>query len=119
MTDTTTEYPDDADGKALRRIAATGADMMRPMVIEFSVDVPDETAARAVAEGVSTHVSTHGYTASVDRDGEDGLLTVYCARSMLATYRGVVDAQLEINALCTPLGGNCDGWGTWGNTQGR
>src|SRR5262245_62037121 len=68
MTDTPTEYPNDADGKALRRIAATGADMMRPMVIEFSVDVPDETAARAVAEGVSTH----GYTASVDRDGEDG-----------------------------------------------
>lgn len=29
--------PDDADGDALRTVADAGADMSRPMVIEFSV----------------------------------------------------------------------------------
>ena len=33
-------YPDDADGDALRRIASTGADMSRPMQIDFFVAVP-------------------------------------------------------------------------------
>ena len=46
-------YPDDADGDALRKVAESGADMSRPMVIEFSVDVPDERAARRVAEVVA------------------------------------------------------------------
>jgi regulator of RNase E activity RraB len=114
MTSSTTEYPDDADGDALRRVAGDGADMSRPMVIEFTVDAPDETAASVVAE----RVSARGYIPSIYRD-EDGSITVCCAKRMLATYRGVVDAQAEINALCTPLGANCDGWGTWGNTQGR
>jgi len=115
MTSTTTEYPDDADGDALRRVAANGADMSQPMVIEFTVDAPDEAVASAVTE----RVSTRGYIASIYRDDEDGSITVCCAKSMLATYNGVVDAQAEINALCTSLGAHCDGWGTWGNHQGR
>jgi hypothetical protein len=48
--------PGDADGDALRKVAESGADMSRPTVIEFSVDVPDERAARRVAEVVAPSV---------------------------------------------------------------
>jgi hypothetical protein len=40
-----------------------------------------------------------------------------CAKEMLATYEAVVDVQSELNRLLQPYGGQCDGWGTLGNTQ--
>jgi len=40
-----------------------------------------------------------------------------CGKSMLATYDGVLSVQAQLNKLLVPLGGNCDGWGTFGNTQ--
>ena len=43
------DYPGDADGDALRRVAATGANMSRPMEIEFFVAIPDREAGEAIA----------------------------------------------------------------------
>ena len=86
-------YPDDADGDALRKVAESGADMSRPMVIEFSVDVPDERAARRVAEVVSPV----GFYPSIFRHDETDSWSVYCAKEMLATHEAVVDVQSELN----------------------
>jgi hypothetical protein len=47
-------FPADSDDDVLRRVAETGADMSRPMVIEFSVDVPDQPIAHRAAELVAT-----------------------------------------------------------------
>ena len=106
-------YPDDADGDALRRVADAGADMSQPMVIEFSVDVPNEHAARRVAEVVAAR----GFEPSIFHSDEDHSWSVYCAKEMLATYEGVIEVQSELNKLLQPYGGDCDGWGTFGNTQ--
>jgi hypothetical protein len=106
-------YPDDADGDALRKVAEGGADMSRPMVIEFSVDVPDERAARRVAEVVAPA----GFDPSLFHDDETDSWSVYCAKEMLATHENVIDVQSELNRLLQPHGGHCDGWGTFGNTQ--
>jgi hypothetical protein len=83
------------------------------MVIDFSVDVPDEHTARRVAE----IVAGHGFDPSIFEDDDSGSWSVYCSKSMLATYDGVVAVQAQLNELLGPYGGSCDGWGTFGNTQ--
>ena len=103
-------YPDDADGDALRNVASSGADMSCSMVIDFSVGAPDEHSAREAAE----RVEARGYDPSLHQD-DDGRWTVYCAKSMLATYEGVVEARKELNQLLEPLGCVCDGWASFGN----
>ena len=106
-------YPNDADGDALRSAEESGADMSLPMVIDFAVDVPDEHTARRVAE----IVAGHGFDPSIFEDDDSGSWSVYCSKSMLATYDGVVAVQAQLNELLGPYGGSCDGWGTFGNTQ--
>ena len=106
-------YPNDADGDALHLVVEAGADMSRPMIIEFSIDVPDERTANQVSE----LVAPLGFDASVSYDEDDEARSVYCGKSMLATYDGVVSVQTQLNKLLVPLGANCDGWGTFGNTQ--
>ena len=53
------DFPNDADGDALRRVAADGSDLSRPVSIDFTVAVPDsgaglEVAVRAGALGYQT-----------------------------------------------------------------
>jgi hypothetical protein len=45
--------------------------------------------------------------------------SVYCGKTMLATYEGVVSVQAQLNELGRPHCGNCDGWGTFGNGGAR
>jgi hypothetical protein len=105
------DYPDDADGGALRGLASGGSDMSRPMEIDFTIAVPDERAARNVAAAVVKR----GYAADVFFDDEDNAWTCTCTKTMLATYEGVVAAQRELADVCAPFGGTCDGWGSFGN----
>jgi hypothetical protein len=51
-------------------------------------------------------------------DGGSGSWTCYCSKTMLLTHTAVVDVQAELNRLAEPLGGYCDGWGTFGNAEG-
>jgi hypothetical protein len=110
---TVINYPADADGDALRKVVEGGADMSRPMVIDFSVDAADEVVARRIAEVVTPL----GFVPSISQNEDGKSWSVYCAKSMLATYEGVVGVQAQLNELLAPLGANCDGWGTFGNTQ--
>ena len=108
-------YPADDDGDALRMVATSGADMSKPMTIEFTVAVPSVDIARSLAE----RISAVGYSPDLFVDDEGGAVSLYCARSMLATYEGVVAAQSELNSICELVGANCDGWITAGNKQGN
>jgi regulator of RNase E activity RraB len=105
------DYPDDNDGDALRKVAEAGADMSSPMVIEFSIEAADERSARNIAE----LVDAQGFDPSISDNEGRGSWSVYCAKSMLATYDGVVAVQAELTALVAAHGGHCDGWGTFGN----
>jgi hypothetical protein len=61
-------YPDEDDGDALRRVTEHGADMSRPMKIEFSIDVPDEERARSLAE----RIAAPSYVPDTFADDESG-----------------------------------------------
>src|SRR5436190_13453550 len=108
-----TIYPDDDDGDTLKAVEAAGADMSKPMRIEFTIDVPDEERARSLAE----RIAAHGYEPDIFIDDEDGSVSIYCARIMLASHEGVVAAQADLNVLCVPFAAACDGWVTAGNKQ--
>ncbi len=108
-----TLYPDDDDGDVLKKVEAHGADMSKPMRIEFSIDVPDVERARSLSE----RIAAHGYEPDIFINDEDGTVSIYCARTMLATHEGVVAAQAELNVLCVTFAAICDGWITAGNKR--
>ena len=102
-------FPDNADGDALRRLAESGADMTSPMVIDFAVAIPDEPSGKAIAlKAIAT-----GYKASVDQDSESSEWTCYCSKSMFATYMDVINCQLELDKIAVAYGGFVDGWSTF------
>jgi hypothetical protein len=105
------QYPDDADGEALRRVASMGCDMTEPMEIDFFVAVPDQEAGQRVAE----LATGHGYRTKLVYDEEDDAWDCYCTKLMVPTYEAVCGAQLELDALSRPVNGYMDGWGTEGN----
>jgi len=107
------DYPNNADGDALRRIATDGSDMSKPMVIDFSVAVPDEISGNHVASAARSA----GYDSHVLQDKDSGEWTCYCTKSMIATYESVVSIQEELNEISRPFAGYTDGWGTFGNVD--
>src|SRR5688572_19035504 len=94
------EYPNDADGDALRRLEADRNDMTRPMAIDFTVAVPSRSAGQAVADAAQEM----GYRTSVEQNEEDHAWTCYCTKHMVATYEAVVLAQRELDRLSGPHG---------------
>ncbi len=105
-------YPNDADGDALRRVAADGSDMSRPMFVDFQIAVPDEASAKGVADAAAKL----GYHAKVyDSPGISLEWTCECSTRILATYETVLAIQEELAGLSAPFGGHPDGWGTFGN----
>jgi hypothetical protein len=110
-------YPNDADGDALRTVAENGADMSRPMLVDFMVAVSSSAAAESIARAARPL----GYDAKVVRDtdddgNEEDTWTVYCSKTMLLDYDSVIAAQAELDRVSGPFGGYSDGWGTFGNS---
>lgn len=106
------EFPDDPDGQVLRNLAADGHDLSEPMVIEFHVAAPDQETAERIQQAAEQL----GYSVQIDFDDEPlPPWTCYCERLMLAEYDAILAAQNELDQAARPLGGYCDGWGTFGN----
>ncbi len=107
------DYPNDADGDALRRVASSGNDMDQPMRVDFPVVLPDEATAQQFAEVARLH----GYVPELYKDDEMENWDVICVKEIVLTYDAAVTAQDELNTLSKPFGGYSDGWGTLGNSQ--
>lgn len=115
-------FPKDADGEALARLAAQGADLSQPLVLEFAVLASDERSALAIKEALAQR----GYQAVIDYDegepDEEGEVdaedeefgpswTVFTEITMVPTYEAVMRIQSEFVLIAGPLGGRSDGWG--------
>ena len=105
------DFPEDTDGDVLRSIEEHGSDMDKPMFIEFTIVVPNNDKAKAMAE----LIAPLGYAPEIYFDEKSETWSLYCGKSMLATHDNVVEAQAELNEVVAPHGGNCDGWVTGGN----
>jgi regulator of ribonuclease activity B len=95
-----------------RRLANGGSDLSKPMYINFQVVVPDEPAARGLAQVASKL----GYHADYYASPECSLpWTCECSTRMIASYDGVIATQNELAKLAAPFGGHPDGWGSFEN----
>lgn len=115
-----TDYPDDADGNALRNIEEQGSDMSRPMDVDIQVAAPDELTAIEIANAAMTFgYRTETYFDDDLEDAEEATepWTCECSKVMLLTYDNITAAQHELNEIAKPLGAFVDGWGTFGNAD--
>jgi regulator of RNase E activity RraB len=105
-----TDYPNDSDGDALRRIECH-SNMAAPMTVDFQIAVPDEAAATKIAKSAYEL----GYRCRIyDSQGASDW-TCECSSRMLLTYEAVIAIQEELDRLARPFGGHIDGWGSFGN----
>jgi regulator of RNase E activity RraB len=111
-----TDYPNDSDGDALRRVEAGRSDMSIPMDIDFHVAAPDEGTAKRVADE-SAKLGYHIKIWFNDLDGKrtSNAWTCQCTKLMVPTYEAIIAVQAELDAIAQPLGAYADGWGTFGN----
>jgi regulator of RNase E activity RraB len=106
------DYPNDADGDALRRVAADGSDMTKPMYINFHVAFPEQASAKSLAD-IAYQL---GYRVRIYDSPTSRLpWTCECSCRMVPDYDAILAIQLELAELSKPVGGHLDGWGTFGN----
>jgi hypothetical protein len=106
------DIPNDADGDAMRRIIADGADPTRPMKIDFQIDCPDIASARKIA----TRVPPGEFAVDTYSHDESSGATCECSRHMLLEHSELLRIQRELTEIAKPFGGYCEAWGTFGNT---
>jgi hypothetical protein len=105
--------PDDADGDAMRRVIADGADLARPMTIDFQIDCPNLSSARAIA----AKLPDTEFAIAIYQNPEDGAATCQCSREMLLVHSELIRIQRELTEIAKPFGGWCEAWGTFGNSR--
>jgi regulator of RNase E activity RraB len=106
------DFPNDADGEVLRRIAQDGSDLSRPMFINFHVAVLNEASAKELAK----LARKLGYRVRVYKSPEcTQPWTCECSTRMVATYESVIAVQNELAEISRQFDGVPDGWGTFGN----
>jgi hypothetical protein len=100
------DFPDDADGEVLRRLADDGVDLSTPREVDFTIYAPDESTAKSLLE----RIGSMGYSPRLCIDEQDGSISLYCTIVMALTYDAVIERQEQLNAICRPVGAECDGW---------
>src|SRR5262245_8764946 len=97
------EYPNDADGDALRRVAADGSDMSLPMEIDFAVAVPSQEAG----ERVAAEARRLGFVVKLTADACDekpdaSSWSCYCTKSMVPAYDALLKVQQQLDEIAAP-----------------
>ena len=114
------KYHDDADGNALARIAADGVDMSKARLIEFAINVSNESSAKDILRTlIENGYDSEIYYDEGELDGNEDdsdefgpSWTVYANIKMVPEYDEIIKIQAELDRLAKPHGGYSDGWGT-------
>jgi len=102
-------YPDDANGDVLRRMAEAGDDLTRPRDVEFTVVFPNENTAKQLVD----QVCALGYAASAELAGtvEDFPWDVIVVKQMVPSHEAIGAVEDRLQRLADTFGGRNDGWG--------
>jgi Regulator of ribonuclease activity B len=102
-------YPDDANGDALRRMKETGDDLSRPRDIEFTVVFPNENGAKLFAN----HFSVLGCKTSVEfaKTVQDFPWDVIVVKHMVPSHEEIGAFEDSLQSVADTFGGRNDGWG--------
>lgn len=97
------DWPQDADGDAMRRLNAAGFAFDKPTSIDFNVDFedspPDELALAAISSAFPDATITP----------EDDYVLVQI--TSIVSYEVVTSVQERLSALTANYRGRCDSWG--------
>jgi hypothetical protein len=107
--------PTSRDRETLRRLEAAGADLSRPLDVEFFVHLPGPTQARSLAD----ELRAEGYdTEVVEAAGPDDPWAVVARSRFVATERELASVRSGLSGRAARHGGHVDGWGAEVNTPG-
>ena len=107
------DLPNDATGDALRRIAADGSDLTRPMWVDFEIAVPSQASGNKIA----AKCKELGFRTKVWRDDESDQWTCTCSKTMIPTHADITAIERQFEAIAQPFGGYSVGWVTFGNVD--
>ena len=108
-------FPNDANGDVLRRMAADGADLTSPRVIDFEHCFPTETSARRFFDVVRRERLE---ASVIPPDEDESLWQVQCRKRMVPTHAAIADTEQRLARIAEEYGGCADGWGTLSNPDG-
>jgi hypothetical protein len=102
-------YPDDENGKTLRRMESEGDDLTRPRDIDFTIVFAEETAAQTFCK----QIDTAGYAVSMElaETVKDFPWDVIIVKHMKPSHQGIADFESLLQGYAEKLGGHIDGWG--------
>lgn len=112
------EFPDDADGDALRSLS-NDADFGRQMAVDFSVIFRDEQLASAFLKFMENRAMVANCKLTqrdeADANGFDWVATV--TYFMFVSYDSLIYEQRDLAKHAQTYGGELDGWGSFGNLE--
>lgn len=102
-------FPDDANGDVLRRMLASGDDLSRARIIDFTTVFPDQTSALSFAQ----FFKLKGYSTDVEHSAcvETLPWDVVVKKSMIPEHRAITAFESELESRAGVFGGRNDGWG--------
>ncbi len=102
-------FPNDDNGRVLRRLQENGDDLTTPRNIDFTVVFP----AQAFAEGFADQFRSQGYKVSVEETKSDAELPwdVVVVKRMIPSHKEISEFEDTLSDFAAPLGGRNDGWG--------
>ena len=103
------QFPNDANGDALRRMQAEGDDLTLPRNIEFTVVFPAEHKAKRFAH----HFRELGFAVSVECTGalQDSPWDVIVVKHMVPSHEEIAAFEASLQQVAEAMGGRNDGWG--------
>ena len=106
------QFPNDADGDVLRSLVERGVDLTKPRIIDFYCYARDELTAQSIVDDLTQL----GYACRISLDEEteepEERQSVYASRSIVPSYKTVIEIQSELDLLLRRYETVCDGWGT-------
>ncbi len=103
------EFPEDENGKVLRRLRLGGDNLEVARDVNFSVIFPNKISAERFAR----LLEELGYPAGVEHVeyGSEYVWDVTIRNNMVPTHSDISNFEAKLEALAEPLGGENDGWG--------
>lgn len=111
------DWPQDADGDVMRRLAGASFDFSTPTQIDFNIDFEDWPPDEALFDVIS-----RAFPDAVVSPKGDYVLVQFVRP---VSYALVTDTQAKLSALSEEFGGHCNSWGVVqqtaksGRTQSR
>lgn len=101
--------PNDENGDVLRQMLESGDDLSKPRDIDFTVVVPEEAAARALA----AHFASAGYRTKIKKSGVvlERPWDVVIIKHMVPDHAEITKFEVVLEQAAAPLNGRNDGWG--------